>query len=184
MITYFFTGADSYLAAQPDKDKSLGGFVSSSPVPNDIIGALFTDVSFYTVTNNLRETKAIVIKNETGSLVTALTTWFENMAVSPFVELEIAAVALTEDTTCTPSTFSMEKISNVRGTPINATFYKPDTLLGAVNLGNIANTEMLGLWLRMTLKDDIQDTYYSCDALNTSPLTETQDKVVWHFDWT
>jgi hypothetical protein len=171
------------MAAQIDKDKSLGGFVSSSPIPNDLIGNLFGEISAYTIENNFRETKALVIKNE-GSAATGLTTWFENLATHPFVNIEIAAVALTENVLCTPHQFSMEKITSMRGTPIGATFYTANSIGTAVSLGNLAAGAMLGIWLRMTLKPNIQSTYYSAAALAAAPLTEQEDPIVWHFDWT
>ena len=184
MIAYYFTGADSYLAAQTDKDKSLGGFPSSSPVSNDIVGNLFGDISDYTIANNFRETKALILKNEDLVDAISISTWFDNLANNPFVNIEIAAVALTVNTNCVPPQFSMERIPNMRGTPIGATFYTADTVGTAVSLGNLAAGAMLGIWLRMTLKPNIHATYYSSAALLANPITETEEPIIWHLDWT
>ena len=183
MIAYYYTGADAYNAAQTDKDKSLGGYVSSSPLPNDIVGALFGDISNYTISNKLRETKAVVLKNQTGSDATSITTWFENLSTHPYINLEIAAVSLYEDTTCTPSKFSMEQIINMRATPISATFYSPSEVGSAVGLGDLAPGEMIGIWIRMTLKPEVQD-YLTCENLASEPIVEVEEDVVWHLDWT
>ena len=159
MIKYFYTGADDYLGAQIDKDKSLGGFVSSSEVPNDLVGSLFGEISSYTIDNDFRETKAIVIKNETGGDITGITTYFNNTATSPYLKIEIASVALTEDTSCTPSKFSMEKIVNSKASPVNAVFAEPTSSGTAVGLGNLTANSMLGIWIRVSLKSDIKDNF-------------------------
>lgn len=183
MIKYYFTGADNYLDAQVDKDKSLGGYVSSSPIPNDLLGALFGDISAYTVEKKFKDTKAIVIKNETGAAITGITTYFTNQATVPFLKIEIAAVQLTEDTSCTPSKFSMEKIINMRSTPINAVFAEPVDIGSAVSLGDLDINEMLGIWIRISLKDNVSDNF-TCENLNNNPITETQEQIDWHLDWT
>lgn len=185
MITYFFTGADDYLDTQIDKDKSLGGYISSSSVPNDLVGNLFGEISSYTIDQDFRETKAIAIKNETGSDITDLTTYFNNLATNPFLKIEIAAVALTEDTSCTPSKFSMEKIINMRATPVNAVFAEPTSAGTAVSLGALANGSMLGIWIRVSLKSDVRDNF-SCSTLddNFGTTPEKKEEIEWHLSWT
>ena len=43
----YFTGANSFKDEQKDKDKSLGGYMASTRVPNDVFGNLFGEVSYY-----------------------------------------------------------------------------------------------------------------------------------------
>lgn len=186
MIEIYYTGADSYLKAQTDKDKSLGGYVSSSPVPNDFMGALFGDISNHSLDSEYQDTKAIVLKKGPGPTAAInIMTWFENLATQPFVQIEIASVALNSSVVDGNTVYYMEKIPNMRSTPTMATFYKPDTLAGAVNLGNIPQGWMLGIWLKLTILPNTKDNFYSTQALeqNGNP-TEKSDKIIWHLDWT
>lgn len=55
------TGANN---EQPNPERSLGGFKSSTPVSNDDFGNLFDEISLMTMKSGRDEYRAIVLKNE------------------------------------------------------------------------------------------------------------------------
>lgn len=63
----FFTGADVYQGSQKDPENSLGGFVASTPIPNNRVNGLFTEVSSYAQANELSEIIGIALINTTSS---------------------------------------------------------------------------------------------------------------------
>lgn len=116
----FLTGATSSLrksdiAPQADPNKSLGGWVSSSPVPNAALNELFDLVSTGMLTDRPKETLAIGLINQLSVPVT-------NVRLSIVVgenaicEWRVAATALSED-------LRMESIPNRYAEPVGATFY-------------------------------------------------------------
>ena len=60
----FYTGATEYLEPQNSPRLSIGGFVSSSPLPNDILNGIFGSISDYKAVNGLKEVRGVVLKNE------------------------------------------------------------------------------------------------------------------------
>lgn len=106
------TGGDS---PQTDANKSLGGYVSSSQVPNGAFNVLFDLISSYTLENNPIETIGIALINKFDTKVTdvelKMVVGEDNIA-----DFKIAAVAVSSD-------LSMEHIANRYQQPINAEFY-------------------------------------------------------------
>lgn len=66
----FYTGADFYNTTQNNIDKSLGGYLSNSKVPSNMLNNLFSDISKLSRERGYVETKAIVLKNTSGATKT------------------------------------------------------------------------------------------------------------------
>ena len=122
MILYL-TGANTSLrksseAPQTDTAKSLGGYVSSTPVPSGELNALFDLISAYTLEKKPRETIAVALINK-------LTQSIKDVTLKIVVEkdniatFKVAAVALSES-------LSMEHIANRYAEPMAAEFHKVD----------------------------------------------------------
>lgn len=144
-----YSGAIAYLQPQPNPSASLGGFVSSSIVPNLRINSLFSDGSYFSSKNGSVETKALILENETSSGITALTIGYE-YSTNPDFKIEIAIVSLT-------SNQLMEQIGNVRDTPYYATFSEANIdpaasppIDNTLDIGNLAANTRLGIWIRRT----------------------------------
>lgn len=100
---------------QPDPAKSLGGFVSSTPVPNNSLNALFDLISTSTIANRPKETIAIALINKYPKAL-------RNLELKIVVDREpicgwkIAAVPLSAD-------YGMEHIDNRYAEPMIGEFY-------------------------------------------------------------
>jgi hypothetical protein len=116
----YLTGANSSLnksggVAQTDPQKSLGGFVSISPVPNGELNSLFDLLSSYSLEKQREECVAIALINEYEESVEDLEL---KIITDPdsICRFEVAAVKLSDQ-------LSMEQIPNRYALPINAEFY-------------------------------------------------------------
>ena len=184
MLQFWYTGADKYNESQPDKDKSLGGFKSSSPVPNDVVSNIIGEVSEYGIYNNFTDTHAIIIENVSGTTMTDVKTYFNDTATNKYIKTFIAVVELTENTSCSPTTYSMEKIPNSRSRPTFATFHEPTSQATEVVIGDIPAGKMLGVWIRSELVDGLRDLT-TCDNLSENgPDQENRENIEWVFNWT
>lgn len=116
----FLTGASSSLAhsggtPQDDPMKSLGGYVSNSPVPNGALNSLFDLVSLKSIKDRTKETIAIALINKFNYSVNDITLKLvcgQDNACS----FKVAAVSLDEN-------YCMEHINNRYSEPMLAEFY-------------------------------------------------------------
>lgn len=116
----FLTGAASSLkksdvAPQVDPQRSLGGYVSSSPVPNAALNELFDLVSTGMLNDRPVETIALGLINQLEVPVTNVRLSIV-VGAHPICEWRIAATALSES-------LRMESIPNRYSEPIAAQFY-------------------------------------------------------------
>ena len=127
----FLTGAESSLvksevAPQNDAGKSLGGYVSSTPVSSGEVNALFDLISSYTLEKRKRETIALGLVNKLPQAVTNVTLKIvvdkENLAT-----FRVAAVALN-------NSMAMEKIANRYAEPMSAEFHNADFQRASVDI--------------------------------------------------
>lgn len=65
-MRFFYTGADKYLMEQTSPNKSLGGFISKSQIPNDQLYSIFSGISLLSIENDRKEYKCISLKNTLG----------------------------------------------------------------------------------------------------------------------
>lgn len=127
----FLTGASSSLTnsggmPQDDPMKSLGGYVSISPVPNAALNSLFDLVSLKSIKEKTRETIAIALINKLNKPVSDVNLKIVSGQDS-VCSFKIAAVSLDEN-------YCMEHISNRYSQPIMAEFYDATFNPGSVDV--------------------------------------------------
>lgn len=66
-MRFFYTGAAEYLIEQSSPNKSLGGLISKSQIPNDQLYSIFSSISLLSVENDRKEYKCIALKNTLGA---------------------------------------------------------------------------------------------------------------------
>ena len=140
---------------QKNASLSLGGFKSSTPVPNGVFENFFSDVSAMSVQNNSEEYIACMLKNETGS-DQDVSVWFDYPENS-LINIEISAVDLNND--------MMENIDNSYQVPLYADFVEANGEPNAVSLGNIPTDGVIGIWFKKTINLDVVKTIESDDYL-------------------
>lgn len=67
------SGATNYMVEQNDVNKSLGGFMSSTRVPNGRLNSLFTELSNYDIKQKIKTTLAIFLYNDTDKIIENIT---------------------------------------------------------------------------------------------------------------
>lgn len=127
---YFLTGAQSSIkkggSPQYDPSRSLGGYISETPVPSGELNSLFDVISSYTLEKHLTETIGIALVNLLDKPVTNVTmkivTTKENIG-----SFKVAAVSIDGD-------MAMERIPNRYALPIIGEFHKADFIRAYVDL--------------------------------------------------
>lgn len=146
-MRFLYSGANAYLLPQTNPSLSLGGFVSSSIVPNGRLNGLFSDGSYKASKFGSIETKALILENETQTGVTNITFGYQ-YSTDPDFKIEVAVVTLSNNQT-------MEQLQSIRDTPYYGTFHEanvdPDNNIdNRLDLGDMAAGLRLGIWIRRT----------------------------------
>lgn len=118
----YFSGATTPLAQQKDRTKSIGGNMSSTPIPNGRLGAIFPSISLYSQANESIETFAFFLYNDTNIEITNIT--IQQVLDEKFgkpvnqAKYEWAAVIPNEN-------LQMELLESSRDEPFYANFFNP-----------------------------------------------------------
>jgi len=169
-MRFYYSGASTFLAAQQDPTISIGGFISSSLVPNDSFESLFSNISNFSIKRNITEYFLIALKNETGQAASNLSVYFDFPKDSS-IEMQLSVVKPTLDT-C-DNTLSFEKIPNRESAPHFANFVSANGSAEAKALGNLDADAYLGFWFKKTINLDnlLAD---NPDACNIAALTKKE----------
>lgn len=171
----YYTNSTGTDIEQSKSSLSLGGYKSSSKVPNGVFNNMFADITPATVSNfNQNRYIALILVNETGKALENVNFWFDLPEVCSGT-FKIAAVDLVLQT---DGSYLMERVDSVYEKPVNGEFFESSGEINAVDLGNLAIGEQIGLWVEMALKvEDIKDnmeTVYEVDPTNEYRFQEIE----------
>jgi hypothetical protein len=144
MLKLYYTVSSGYLDIQGNYINSLGGFPSSTEVPNDVFDNLFDEISLSEIKDVKTQYRAIIIKNESEEIIENIELWFEKKD-SNICSYQIGATLLSND----EQPF-MEHIPSVYSKPLYTQLYDA-TVDSKVSIGNLNPGQMIGLWLSRTV---------------------------------
>ncbi len=147
-MVLYYSGAEKDKGEQRDMNKSLGGFISSSPIPNDSLDSLFSNISNFSIKRNITEYFLIVLKNELKETVENLSIYLDFHEDSA-IEMEISVVKPTLQK-CN-KIYCFESINNRESSPYYVDFVKANGEDNAKLLGNLNPDEYLGFWFKKQL---------------------------------
>lgn len=155
----YYTGAIQNQAEQPSAIKSLGGFVSSTHVPNDVMNNLFPVIDISTLTNKTKHIRVIAFKNETENKIN-LKVYTESQADS-ISKLNIGLIkqSTMSDACLTPY---FETLPNGISKPIYVELHNAEGELNAVEITDINAGEYVGVFIQREIiienNQDLLDT--------------------------
>jgi len=169
----FYTGATEYLGEQKSPRLSLGGFISSSPLPNDILNGIFGSISDYKAVNGLKEVRGVVLRNETGGDATP-SIWYKNNSSDPITNIRMSIVSVAVDN-C--GNFYIESIQNEQASPVSASFTDNRGEDNKITMPTIPDDGYVGIWIERRINANAVKNALSCDNLYakhiSAPLPET-----------
>lgn len=176
----YYTGSDSFNGVQTDSKSSLGGFISSTPIPNQKIGNLFSDISYNNLIKKPIEIIGIALKNELANKID-LKIWIEKLS-GGICNYQIALVAPTVQ----GSNLSLEKISTKDSYPYYASFINAISEGTAFYQATFNLNEYLGIWIKREITSDGLELYEndSLKELGLNPIFDIQEKFNLHIKYT
>lgn len=172
MIKLYYTGAGIFNTPQTNKELSLGGYPSNTEIPNSLINNLFSDISYYSIENNLLEYKAIVIKNIESYTLEKLKFHFI-IPENPLLRFLISFSNLTLNN----GNYYMETVPNKNSKPYYSTdFIRPYSEETAAEIESLESNKYLGIWICKELNlerlTQLKDPKYLLDNSITLPISE------------
>lgn len=152
----YYTGSVDLDQPQTQIQKSLGGYKSSTRIPNSFLNNLFSDVSRKDSMDGDEVIIGVILKNETGSTVSDVTIYADvpSGSISSF---EVSAVTLNNG--------KIEQIPNNSSIPYIGTLTNMSGLSNQVTLiSELENQASIGLWIRRKIA---KQSNSGCDALYT-----------------
>ena len=137
-----YTGASQANEEQKDPSKSLGGYVSLSPVPNGVLQSIFPAASLLSTQQKKKEVRLIALHNESTIIASNLTLTFK-LDEDAVCDYKLAIVAPNLDT-CNDPLF--ERIDSGNSLPYYAEF---NTIVNnePIELSDLNANSYFGIWL-------------------------------------
>jgi len=155
----YYTGAKTFNAIQDKPYLSLGGFMSSSPVPNDKLDNLFESPSQSILSEGRNSCIGIILKNELANLVN-LRFFFELNEKDIFnYKIGFSEVAIQG------TTRSIEKIYSTYSKPYLVEFNQAPTVDQQLELEAFNLNDHLGIWILREFSPEKYKEQYSSSSL-------------------
>lgn len=138
----YYSGALNHKDSQRDPSLSLGGFESSSLVPNDVLNNIFPTITRDSINQKLKETRMIVLHNPTNQPLLNVKIWTR---CEKFTKVSLAAVlpySLSEGVEV------FEKIDNPHSSPYQAILSFHEGEDNSLLIGDFPSKGSIGLWLQ------------------------------------
>lgn len=183
-LKIYYTGSDNAGESQADPSASLGGFVSSSEVPNDFLGNLFPAISELSKSEQRSDVRVIAVQNNSGADFVSFQVYIDNSDLTPEeleTEWELGYASYTLDD-C--GDLISEELPNPQATPLNITMADGFGPNKAITLPNISDQSYVSIYIKRTVKNTVLDDTTLEDNFEDSvmlPNNETMDLI---FSWT
>lgn len=181
MVFFYYTGAAEVNQPQTQVQRSLGGYKSSTRVPNASLNSLFLGIGQKQRLEGDEQIIGLILTNESGATITNLTMYATVPNGSP-VTFQVAAVTLIDNN-------RIEQIPNNQASPYIGTLVEMTTIANIRTLAaSLDNGASIGVWIRRTVTaqavqtcDQLYDDYVANGLPPEEATTETATMVL---EWT
>ena len=176
MMKLYYTTVKEPDSPNSRPDLSLGGYKSSTPIPNASNSNLFSDVSIYSVYSDKEEYIGIAVKNESSSKLENVNLWF-NVPEDSQIEVEVAATIPNESG-------MVETIPNTFSRPMYSEFFSANSEEDKVGVGDIEAGEFIFLWLMKKINIDKVNEHEEDEVIISNPKRkEANEDIKLIFEW-
>jgi hypothetical protein len=180
MIYLYYTGAASFNKPQQDVTKSLGGYISSSIIPNARLNSIFSDNSLRNKNTSDIEVMCIAVKNIATVDLTNFSLYCD--FVQPNLNYTIEA-AIVEPSLDDCNNLVFEKLNSSGDLPYYGEFHDIVTHANEINIGTFEKGKYIGIYLCKKYIGNINNQN-PCEPIDTDiPETNTTEEIAFHFSW-
>lgn len=167
-----FTNSVQFNTPQPFAYKSLGNYVSSSEVPNDLLNALFDSISEYSKSLADKSVyRIIALCNDGETTMSNFKMWLETIENqdSDVLDIQLATYQIGFQEAIADSCGDIvipTRLPSEYSKPMQITMYDAEGEGNAVSLPNLENGMFIGIALSRTISKSAVD----CDQISDSEL--------------
>lgn len=155
MVFLYYTGAAEPNQAQTQIQRSLGGYKSSTRVPNASLNSLFQGIGQKQSHEGDEQIIGVIVTNESGASISNLSI-YTTVPSGSDTTFQVAAVTLVDNN-------RIEQIANNQASPYVGTLVEMTGLANKRTLAaSLANGTSIGVWIRRTIQ---KQTTKTCDQL-------------------
>lgn len=155
MLNILYTGADKALSSQGESNRSLGGYISNTPIPNSFIGNLFPTISQLSQQEAREEVRVIAIQNNSGAAFTSFELYIDltdedNNVAEWEIGMQLAYLDDCGD-------LMVETIPNPYSSPINVSMQDGVGYNNKLTLPNLEDQAYVGIFIQRKIPKVIVD---------------------------
>ena len=186
-MNLYLSNSTTINTPQLEVERSLGGYISSTPLRNNNIGNIFSDLVMSNNGQPIVECKAVFLKNIFPDTKNNIYLYYD-YPTNPNIKLEIGVVLPN-------SAGGIEKIQSSDSTPLFSTFVEANGIANKMLIANsLTSLSSIGIWLKRTLLTTRQETdvklfdVYSVyrpvlDKLNAGLVALTSSELAIYDNW-
>lgn len=189
-MKFYYTTSEGVDKVQQNPANSIGGYMSSTPVPNGRLNSLFDDITERQLTDPQSSYIGLMLVNDSLTTVTGLKIWVDNkdIANTLYSDFQIALETPQLDAGLNPY---IERLSDVHSMPFSGTFAGCLGLANAISIPDMVAGAQIGVWFQATpqVSKALLDYNNSITALpdqsgafEQAPLI-TQDNILVQLSW-
>lgn len=134
--------------------RSLGSYISNTPIPNSQLGNIFGQLTLSSILKNKRDTKLIVIQN-----LSSLPQTFSIYTELPEDSLYVVKIAFSLPATDQCDNKYFEQISSPDQLPYTSVLTLHEGLENAITTGTIQPNAYFGIWLCREIRSEVVQQY-------------------------
>lgn len=180
MLKFYYTTNVAPDEVQSKLSNSLGGYKSSTEVPNDDFSNLFDEISLNSIKENRPQYIAVILKNEGDNAIENIELWFEGLD-SNYGKILIGAIVPLKDE---EGNSYIQRIPNMFSKPMNVQFYAP-TKEEKVTIGSLESGAEVGLWFKREIdqakaKEEYNNVFEKDPATRNryKPIAKVKEEVI------
>jgi hypothetical protein len=139
-IKMYYSGASFLNAPQTDSSLSLGGYKSSSEVPNSSLNNLFPDVSGTDTFSGTTQYRAFFVINENYEIWQNPKTYVYQTTGGSYESVYFGLESSISG--------SIQTILNQNMSPTGIAWYNPTDLSGGISFSDVPSQEYFGVWIK------------------------------------
>jgi|GEM_PF-4163041 len=182
MIYLYYTGATASGAQQQEIQKSLGGYISGTIIPNARMNTLFRDITPKSKTYGYTETICIAVKNISSADLLNFKLYCELSSTTPDYTVEASVVVPSTDE-CGELNF--ETLNSADALPYYGTFNDIVGQANEINMGTFVKGTYLGIFLCKKFTGTGGQNNVPCNPIDFQSQTEADrtEQINFKFSW-
>lgn len=173
-MRFFYTGSLKPDQEQPKPANSLGGYMSSSVVPNEVVGSMFSEASYISIVKKQKQIRCFALKNNDSVSVSDITMQFDFNDDTLYDFFIGVSIPTSDD-----CGLILDSIPNDFATPYSIDFTQVESgdIISLTGITILAD-QFVGVWIKRVLKDGIT-LEKTCDEVEEEATTAlaTEDTI-------